>query len=95
MDNVLSNAVIYSPAGARVVVSLKNRQFSVENSGVHLPEEDLKQIFEPFYRPDKSRNRNSGGSGLGLYITKMIWNIMGLIAAWKYGSWRKVYGNIK
>ena len=72
MDNVLSNAVIYSPAGARVVVSLKNRQFSVENSGVHLPEEDLKQIFEPFYRPDKSRNRNSGGSGLGLYITKMI-----------------------
>ena len=72
MDNVLSNAVIYSPAGARVAVSLKNRLFSVENSGVHLPEEDLKQIFEPFYRPDKSRNRNSGGSGLGLYITKMI-----------------------
>lgn len=72
MDNVLSNAVIYSPSGARVAVSLKNRLFSVENSGVHLPEEDLKQIFEPFYRPDKSRNRNSGGSGLGLYITKMI-----------------------
>ena len=45
MDNVLSNAVIYSPAGARVAVSLKNRLFSVENSGVHLPEEDLKQIF--------------------------------------------------
>ena len=72
IDNVLSNAVIYSPAGARVAVSLKDGVFSVENSGVHLPEEDLKQIFEPFYRPDKSRNRNSGGSGLGLYITKMI-----------------------
>ena len=72
IDNVLSNAVIYSPAGARVTVSLKDGLFSVENSGVHLPEEDLKQIFEPFYRPDKSRNRNSGGSGLGLYITKMI-----------------------
>ena len=72
IDNVLSNAVIYSPAGARVTVSLKDGLFSVENSGVHLPEEDLKQIFEPFYRPDKSRNRNSGGSGLGLYITKTI-----------------------
>ncbi|HIS31418.1 MAG TPA: two-component sensor histidine kinase [Candidatus Limivivens intestinipullorum] len=72
LDNVLSNAVIYSPAGAWITVSLKDGKFSAENSGVHIPEEDLKQIFEPFYRPDKSRNRNSGGSGLGLYITKMI-----------------------
>ena len=32
----------------------------------------MKQIFTPFYRVDKSRNRNSGGSGLGLYITKTI-----------------------
>ena len=35
-------------------------------------EEDLERIFTPFYRVDKSRNRNSGGSGLGLYITKTI-----------------------
>lgn len=46
--------------------------FSVENSGVHIVEEDLKQLFTPFYRVEKSRNRNSGGSGLGLYITKTI-----------------------
>ena len=70
--NVIGNAVAYSPVGATVTVSLQNGVFFVENSGVHIAEEDLKQIFTPFYRVDKSRNRNSGGSGLGLYITKTI-----------------------
>ena len=70
--NVIGNAVAYSPVGATVTVSLQNGIFSVENSGVHIAEDDLKQIFTPFYRVDKSRNRNSGGSGLGLYIVKTI-----------------------
>ncbi|PGZ06527.1 two-component sensor histidine kinase, partial [Bacillus cereus] len=35
-------------------------------------EEDIQQIFKPFYRIEKSRNRNTGGSGLGLYIVKQI-----------------------
>lgn len=70
--NVIGNAVAYSPVGATVMVSLQNGIFFVENSGIHIAEEDLKQIFTPFYRVDKSRNRNSGGSGLGLYITKTI-----------------------
>ena len=70
--NVIGNAVAYSPVGATVTVSLQNGVFFVENSGIHIAEEDLKQIFTPFYRVDKSRNRNSGGSGLGLYITKTI-----------------------
>ena len=70
--NVVGNAVAYSPVGATVTVSLQNGIFFVENSGIHIAEEDLKQIFTPFYRVDKSRNRNSGGSGLGLYITKTI-----------------------
>ena len=71
-SNVLSNAVVYSPVGATVIVSLQDGVFSVENTGIHIANEDLKQIFTPFYRVDKSRNRNSGGSGLGLYITKTI-----------------------
>lgn len=71
-SNVLSNAVTYSPAGAAVTVSLQDGVFSVENTGVHMEGEDLEQIFTPFYRVDKSRNRNSGGSGLGLYIVKTI-----------------------
>ena len=71
-SNVLSNAVTYSPMGAAVTVSLQDGVFSVENTGVHIEEEDLAQLFTPFYRVDKSRNRNSGGSGLGLYIVKTI-----------------------
>ena len=70
--NVIGNAVAYSPASSTVTVSLQNGIFFVENTGIHIAEEDLKQIFTPFYRVDKSRNRNSGGSGLGLYITKTI-----------------------
>lgn len=70
--NVIGNAVAYSPVGATVTVSLQDGIFFVENSGIHIAEDDLKQIFTPFYRVDKSRNRNSGGSGLGLYITKTI-----------------------
>ena len=71
-SNVLSNAVTYSPMGAAVTVSLQDGVFSVGNTGVHIDEEDLAQLFTPFYRIDKSRNRNSGGSGLGLYIVKTI-----------------------
>ena len=70
--NVIGNAVAYSPVGATVTVSLQDGIFFVENSGIHIAEEDLERIFTPFYRVDKSRNRNSGGSGLGLYITKTI-----------------------
>ncbi len=71
-SNVLSNAVTYSLTGATVTVFLQDGVFSVENTGIHIEEEDLEQIFTPFYRVDKSRNRNSGGSGLGLYIVKTI-----------------------
>lgn len=71
-SNVIDNAVVYSPEGAVVTVSLQDGVFFVENAGIHIAEEDLKQIFTPFYRVDKSRNRNTGGSGLGLYITKTI-----------------------
>ncbi|MDE7327491.1 MAG: HAMP domain-containing histidine kinase [Lachnospiraceae bacterium] len=71
-SNVLSNAVAYSPKEAAIYVTLQNGVFCVENIGIHIAEEDLKRIFTPFYRVDKSRNRNTGGSGLGLYITKTI-----------------------
>ena len=44
----------------------------VENTGVQIGAEALPRLFEPFYREEQSRNRRTGGSGLGLYLVKMI-----------------------
>ena len=44
----------------------------IRNTGAHIDEEDIRHLFEPFYRTDKSRSRRSGGSGLGLYLAKLI-----------------------
>ncbi|MDC7287177.1 HAMP domain-containing histidine kinase [Blautia schinkii] len=74
--NLLVNAVRYSPERARISVSMQPEKAAVairvENSGVWIPEENLPQIFDAFYRVDSSRNRKSGGSGLGLYIVREI-----------------------
>ncbi len=72
LANVVDNAVAYAPDGAAVSVTLRNGRLAVENGGAHLDEDDLARVFEPFYRVEKSRSRNAGGSGLGLYITKTV-----------------------
>ena len=46
--------------------------FSVENNAEHISEQEIPKLFDAFYRREKSRNRKAGGSGLGLYIVKMI-----------------------
>lgn len=75
-DNLIINALKYSPVGNRVSVSMTQRDesiyFSIENTGTHIAGEDLRRIFEAFYRPDHSRSRQTGGSGLGLYIVKRV-----------------------
>ena len=81
VSNVIGNAVAYSPSGARILVTLRDGRFTVENTGVHLDGEDLTRVFTPFYRVDKSRSRNSGGSGLGLYIVKTILDHHGMRCA--------------
>lgn len=76
IDNLISNALIYSPEGNVVTVNLSSESekiyLSIENTGVHIPNEVLPKLFEAFYRVDLSRNRQTGGSGLGLYIVKTI-----------------------
>ena len=47
-------------------------QYRRKNTGVSLSDNDIPQIFNAFYRVEPSRNRQTGGSGLGLYIVKMI-----------------------
>lgn len=76
LDNLLGNATAYSPYGNRITARLWEESghavFTLENTGVHIPEADLSRLFEAFYRVDSSRNRMTGGSGLGLYIVKTI-----------------------
>ena len=76
VGNLLSNAALYSPDSAEVRVwcgLLEGRAaLTVENTGAHISEEALPHLFEPFYREEGSRNRSTGGSGLGLYLVKVI-----------------------
>ncbi len=75
-DNLLSNALIYSEEGEKVFVAVRKKGekvfLMVENTGTSIPEDCLPHLFEAFYRVEKSRNRRTGGSGLGLYLVKMI-----------------------
>ncbi len=76
MNNLVSNAIKYSNDGGKVEVGFKfykNEVLTyVKDSGVGIPTEDVKRIFERFYRVDKSRSRENGGTGLGLAIVKHI-----------------------
>lgn len=76
ITNLVSNAIKYSNDGGTVRVVIEDTDDSgmihVEDSGIGIPQEDLKRIFERFYRTDKSRNRKTGGAGVGLAIAKTI-----------------------
>ena len=76
MVNLLSNALRYTPAGGLVEVSLtplgEYVRISVRDTGIGIEAEHLALIFERFYRVDKSRARNSGGTGIGLTIARHL-----------------------
>lgn len=79
--NLLDNAVKYSDPGARVEVRILDDYDSVtiriKDTGVGIPEEDLPNLFDRFYRVNKDRSRATGGSGLGLAISKQIVDLHG------------------
>ena len=76
LRNILENAVDHTTQGDSITVSAKQRgswvQISVVDSGEGIPVEHLPNVFERFYRVDKSRTRATGGRGLGLTITKYL-----------------------
>lgn len=76
IGNVINNAIIYNnqPGTVTVEVSQKDNQavIAVTDSGIGMSEEELAKVFNRFYRVDKSRSRQTGGSGLGLSIVKSI-----------------------
>jgi signal transduction histidine kinase len=77
LENVFSNAVKYSrPDSAPIQVSCKRREryavIRITDFGIGIPPQELSHIFEPFYRVDKSRSKETGGYGLGLSLCKTI-----------------------
>lgn len=76
VTNLLSNAVKYSQPGGNICLRTEKNSniavLTVEDEGIGIPQEELPYIFERFYRTDKSRNRKTGGAGIGLTVAKAI-----------------------
>jgi signal transduction histidine kinase len=74
--NLISNSLKYTNSDGRVVIEAADSGtdtiITVGDTGIGISEEDLPYVFERFYRADKSRNRMTGGSGIGLTIAKAI-----------------------
>ena len=81
VKNLLENAVEYTRDEDSIFIYLKETDneliFSIEDTGVGISEDDRKRIFERFYRVSQSRQRNTGGSGLGLSIVQHYAEILG------------------
>lgn len=76
MENLINNAIYYNKPNGSILITCDQREghvlFSVIDKGEGIAAEDLPKIFTKFYRAEKSRNRNNGGTGLGLTISQSI-----------------------
>ena len=76
VSNLLQNALRYTPAGGDVRVEVSRTEghavVRVGNSGTEIPPEDLPRVWERFFRVERSRDRSSGGAGIGLAIVKRL-----------------------
>ncbi|WP_138416146.1 sensor histidine kinase [Aquibacillus sediminis] len=76
LTNVINNALQYTPSGRSVTVKMNESEkyvgFIIQDQGTGIHEEDLPYLFERFYRGDKSRDRATGGIGIGLSIVKAL-----------------------
>ncbi len=78
LSNIIANAVQYTESGRRVSVYADKRNIIIENECEIISKEEITRLFEPFYRSEFSRNTETGGNGLGLYIVKTILKSMNI-----------------
>ncbi|MBI5231255.1 MAG: HAMP domain-containing protein [Coriobacteriales bacterium] len=75
LDNLLDNGITYTEAGSvtvRLAVVADEVEIAVTDTGIGIPSEDLPRVFERFYRVDRARSRDSGGTGLGLALVRHV-----------------------
>ncbi len=76
LDNLLTNAAVHTPAGTKVAVEVRvapgSAEVRVADTGPGIPPDDRARVFDRFYRVDKARSRDRGGSGLGLAVAQSL-----------------------
>lgn len=81
IDNIMNNAIKYSPDGGTITARLFETNnhviLSIADQGLGIPRKDIPHIFDRFFRVDKARSRKQGGTGLGLAISKEVVNMLG------------------
>ena len=81
IDNIMNNAIKYSPDGGVITTRLLETHnhviLSISDQGLGIPRKDLGRIFDRFFRVDKAQSRKQGGTGLGLAISKEVINLLG------------------
>jgi signal transduction histidine kinase len=71
--NLIENAIVYGKkADIRLSSSAMEYEIAVDDAGPGIPQTELEKVFRPFFRLEASRNRESGGAGLGLAIAKSV-----------------------
>ncbi len=94
LTNIINNALQYTPAGNSVYVKIVDSNgyvgFCVQDEGIGIEKDDLPYLFERFYRGDKSRDRKTGGIGIGLSIVKALMDAhrgkIQIDSKWKEGT---------
>ena len=81
IDNIMNNAIKYSPDGGKITCKLMETHnsvvISITDEGLGIPRKDIGHVFDRFYRVDKARARSMGGTGLGLAISKEVVQLHG------------------
>jgi two-component system sensor histidine kinase VicK len=81
IDNIMNNAIKYSPDGGKITCRLMETHnsvvISITDEGLGIPRKDIGHVFDRFYRVDKARARSMGGTGLGLAISKEVVQLHG------------------